>query len=483
MIPLLLLIAAYQEGHAPDLVGSPLADDLVRIDDFDGDALDAVWRWTSDETPMRVVENGAVVLEARASQAVVPGHGPQSTSLRVASSRRVDELGATVTLEDYEAIDATARVRLGLYYQPPADRGTTTNLAFVRLGIEVSQSQAPRFVVTTNPCLDQGCTSGTPRWPPTPFYSSPLDVVPGEPHHLSLRYDEGSNQFLAEVDGLVGWLDASRLGVFDPDDQFDAAVEVAADNGAQSSPRAHVRALVDDVEVNGAAWDDFSSGMLDPSRWREGEWARRLEDGSLVLDVRSSAPGPMTSLVLRDAPGVGVIAATVRVDASQAAATDQAFPAAGVGGFWYRDGDAQVGRVGQVFAFSEIAGEEALWIVGQCLDPECGVAECFGEGSLGPVSSGQQALLYAAYDGEIFTFQRDADPPVTFDPTSAGAASTGTRAGASVGLWALHQSVTPGRRPGWCVCSAMASCRSTKTTAPRCCAGRTGREPTRSCVG
>jgi hypothetical protein len=158
-------------------------------------------------------------------------------------------------------------------------------------------------------------------------------------------------------------------------------------------------------------------GLIDPTKWADLEFIRRIEGGALRSEVRSSVSYPNigNNLTFIDPNNVNSIYADVTV-------TDLIskgdFPRALIHGFFYNDGIGDVRA--EVAIGNSGSGLEARYMVGRCPDLGCSTYTPFTSGTLGTVNLGQKLTLFIGWDGTQFAFKFAGGDTFAYNPRLDG---------------------------------------------------------------
>ena len=110
-----------------------------------------------------------------------------------------------------------------------------------------------------------------------------LTIEPGTEYLVSIQYD-GNNNFIFKVNNESHTLQGPAY-VAAPNNPYRAlTTKIWPHNGPGAG---YISATFDDVNVNGSAYDDFSTTHLDPLKWWNGEIVREIRDGKLQMNVQN----------------------------------------------------------------------------------------------------------------------------------------------------------------------------------------------------
>jgi hypothetical protein len=179
--------------------------------------------------------------------------------------------------------------------------------------------------------------------------------------------------------------------------------------------------------VNGSLYDSFPSARIDPSKWGSYESVREIRTigGVMKLDLETRTSTAST----RPAQPYLAVSNPENLKAVQARVTPHVLPYvtntqtfAAVGGWFFNDGTAGGGSVGDVFATAGIlatsGGLKAVWSIRRQTDPHNMESyTVLGSGGFAtPVSLDGSYQLSVAWDGSAFTFKILAEKAVWKKP-------------------------------------------------------------------
>ena len=259
----------------------------------------------------------------------------------------------------------------------------------------------------------------------------PIFIVLGIPHEISVAWDEMSNTFTYGFDG-ASFNFPVGAPVGGPPASADAfkGISTRIDEIGAAGDGGFISATFDNVEVNNLAYDDFSTALIDRSKWLTREFVRHLDSGKLESVLTSYGADGSNSLEFIDPAAVSAIRADVMLtdfDNTNARAR------ARLRGVFYNDGTPGLGNVGDVFANIDLRHDGAQLVatygVDICDDPTCdtGTSLVFDNTTLGPISLGVTYKLTLDWNGSIFTFGLD-NNLVTFNPKVAAPVNGPARA-------------------------------------------------------
>jgi hypothetical protein len=249
-------------------------------------------------------------------------------------------------------------------------------------------------------------------------------ITNGTTYTLYIEYDSVNNRFIFRLGGeevefstglppRAGNANIPSRGL---------STRVRIDNAISS---AYISATFDNVYKNGFLYDDFSSSIIDSTKWNSYEFVREISSGKLRTKVRTSSAS--NNEVDNDLPSI------VPIKAVQAKVTllDYQNPpgpyirvgvAVNVGGAFYSDGTPGEGQIGDVQANVRIIANESStlqpdWEVSRCPDSECN-GETLANGVFTtPIVLGNTYTLFIEWDGNQFTLKFN-DEVAHYTPTS-----------------------------------------------------------------
>jgi len=176
--------------------------------------------------------------------------------------------------------------------------------------------------------------------------------------------------------------------------------------------------------VSWSPYDDFSTGVIDATKWTPLETVREIRSGKLVSSLRAvSSPGqPNNELQFANPSTITSFQADVRLNAYTA-------PPGGSsrirlrGGF-YGSGTSGTGKTGDIaaeIALTAGATNGIGYAVFRCTNSDCSsVTDVIPFTSLSPtVTLGQAYTLGIAWDGSVFTFSLNGVATAPVDPKTA----------------------------------------------------------------
>ncbi len=266
-------------------------------------------------------------------------------------------------------------------------------------------------------CNNPDCSSVTDLVFAEPFGSVNL----GETHTLSLAWD-GTRFFTFGFDENTVKFDAAAAPVAGPSKFSFKGIGTRVSGIGGPNEGAHIKATFDNVRVNGAPYDDFSSALIDRTKWRFLEFVKRVENGVFKSQLTRFGANGSNTLNFADTAGVNAYQADVTVtEVNLSSATARARLSA----FFLNDGTPGDGDVGEVHAeiaiFDSGSGLRVWYLVVQCNNPDCSSFTflIFDDTTFGTVNLGETHTLSLAWDGKrFFTFGFDGNT-VKFDAAAA----------------------------------------------------------------
>lgn len=364
------------------------------------------------------------------------GEADSRSSLRFAQSG-IDQIAATVKVEetffdDTTTNDARVRARIfGTWYHAAgvAANGNVGDV-FSHIGIQQSVGGTPRIVYFIGQCLDANCNTTA-----TGVGGDLGPATIGQGHALSIAWN--GSQFTFGVDGTTTAVTPPDAPGGAPTVEFKfLRSEVQRLDGANEG--AAIDASFSSVQVNGAAYDDFSSTRFDPAKWLNGfapgqpgndpfVISREVKNGALRSMLSASDGATRSNTIVPRVQGTpSAAAADVTIASSSRIGGSQ--PRARVAGFWYHSGAASSGNDGDVFAETSLtdtgAGIVARAQVVLCTDASCTTFTQLLDDttSLGSATPGASRRLGVSWDGQQFTFSAD-NASVNFAPGAAAPVS------------------------------------------------------------
>jgi hypothetical protein len=250
------------------------------------------------------------------------------------------------------------------------------------------------------------------------YFTTAISI--GTTYTLYIGYNSGINEFLFKIGGEQVTFGPTGL----PTHKGDAAcprkillTRVETDNENSS---AYISATFDNVYKNGTLYDDFSSSIIDETKWTTYEFVREISGGKLRSKIRSSSASSSTidsNLEFLNPSSINAI--QVKVTPLTYQMSQPLFERAAISGNFYNDGTPGGYNTGDVGAQVRIVGGEhnpfAEWDVWKATDFEI---ETLASGTFTtPISLGNTYTLFLGWDGNRFTVRIDDEeahytPPV-----------------------------------------------------------------------
>jgi len=259
------------------------------------------------------------------------------------------------------------------------------------------------------------------------YFSPNLSI--GTTYTLYLGYNVSTNQFTFEIIGVAqktfGPTDGLPARVSDPKGPtkgLETWVQIRNDTSY-----GYISATFDNVNKNGSLYDDFSSSVIDNTKWMTYEFVREISSGKFRSKVRSSSASTssITSALEFSFPSsVNIIQAEVTpliFNNAQGASLR-----ARTAGYYYNDGTSGGGYIGDVGAQVRIGGSGANpigeWNVWKCADFACNSTIGLAGGTFPtPIILGNTYTLFLWWNGNQLTFRLNNDaafytPTTTINP-------------------------------------------------------------------
>jgi len=251
-------------------------------------------------------------------------------------------------------------------------------------------------------------------------------ITYGTSYTLYIEYDSVNNRFIFSVGGeqieFSTGLPPRAGNAKIPFKALSTRVRIDDENSS-----AFISATFDNVYKNGPPYDDFSSPIIDSTKWNSYEFVREVSNGKLRTKVRTSSAS--NNEVNNELPSI------VPIKAVQAKVTllDYQNPpgpdfrvgvAVKVEGAFYNDGTPGEGQSGDVHAnvrimANELSTLQPKWEVTRCPDSECDDEESLGNGVFTtPIVLGNTYTLFIEWDGSQFTLKFN-DEVAHHTPTSS----------------------------------------------------------------
>jgi len=390
-------------------------------DDFSGTYIDKT-KWRQGEL-VREIQNGRLILKQASPSPIVITSYPYSVShwLNFLAPDSVNSIQADVTiLESILTDSAQTRARLNVqcYNDGTPGGGSTGDIhAEIALRNEPTGLKANWFVLRfTNPngTTYEVLNGGN--------FTTPISV--GTTYTLFIGYDSVAHQFTFRIGseeitfGPTGL--PARAG--NANTPLKALGTRILTNNATSS--AYISATFDNVYKNGILYDDFSSSIIDETKWTTYEIVREISGGKLRSRTRSSSA--YTSFVnnyleLLNPSSINAFQAKVTLVDYQN--PQRLSERADLSGGFFNDGTPGGGLIGDVVGMVFIGGTGtdpvAAWRVYKTTDTAGNVATTVASGAFTtPITLGNTYTLLLGWDGSRFIFKFD-DEVAHYTPVTA----------------------------------------------------------------
>ena len=253
-----------------------------------------------------------------------------------------------------------------------------------------------------------------------------LAPVLGTPYTVFIGWNEGSKQFTFRIsDGITTEekVYTTVLTVAPASIPAKFLYERISNN---TGKEATVEALFDDVKINGSGsiYDDFSSDIIDVTRWKtDYDQVRDIDNGALRLGRRTSTAdtGAASSIILEFANPESIKTVQAKVTPLVYYNPNGLNTGLNISGRFYNDGTLD-DWVGDVIAGVGIGGigatPVASWAIRRHTDNlDSQVTEPVDTGDFStPITLGTPYTLYVSWDGSGFVFKVN-DEVLTYTPT------------------------------------------------------------------
>ncbi len=393
-------------------------------DDFSGTSIDKT-KWKEGES-VRETSDGKLILKQASPSPIAIDAYPyvDYNSLRFADPDSVNSIQADVTILQNDIINqAYTRARLGgRWYNDGTPGGGYAGDIWAEVDIMWTSTgfkgywYVGRYTGSSSASLTQ-LGSG--------YFTTVINI--GTQYRLYASYDSVTNQFLFKIGGEAATFGPTGLPTpvgYANQPRKELQTRVQIDNSTSSG---YISAAFDNVYKNGVLYDDFSSSIIDATKWTSYEFVTEISGGTFRSKVRSSSESNearMNSyLRFADPSSVNVIQAKVTPLEYQ---TNHQTPTdARIGGHFYNDGTTGGGCLGLVTANVYIGGwfgETELvagWIVNTYNDFEGNDPKTIKSGKFSkPISLGNTYTLLLGWSGTQFTFKID-DEEAHYAPTTS----------------------------------------------------------------
>jgi parallel beta-helix repeat protein len=321
-------------------------------------------KWANLEF-IRRVENGALHSAVRSYGNVL------SNSLGlVAPPSGATTIQSRVTVNALDNNLAFTRARVGGFFY---NDGSGDIWAEVSIGEDITPGLKGSFYVMR--CYDPPeCTSRTDLW-----YGEPWGFVNlGEPHTLSIAWD-GANNFTFGFDLLSPVNRAGPANSGSPSFQFKGIGTRVGNPFSALGPGqgGYVDAKFENVFVGGISKPiSDTEGRIDKAVWTPLEFAReQVSDGVFGMALRDYGSTTSNNLSFINTSGIKELQADLTVEDL---VYDGAEPVARLYGFFYNDGTAGSGAIGDIVAAVGIrrtaTGAVGFYVITQCTAAACNLS-------------------------------------------------------------------------------------------------------------
>jgi hypothetical protein len=389
-------------------------------DDFNAAHLDPT-RWASARESIRMIQDGVLVL---AHGGAAPSGSNSNTSLRHVSppNAPLQALQADVTLT--AATPPTAggysRLRLrGAFYNDGMGGTGSTGDVWAQIGLRVGPTGSPEAFYGLHRRDDADCNLTTDD-----MSGALAPVMVNQPYTLAIA--RVGRQFMFTVTPMGGGDSVSHtvteyLPVATAAHSRNVMVraDVLCWATAPGVLDGYTAGTFDNVYVNSDPYDDFSSGTIDPGKWRDYEIGRMLQNGALVLQAQAPATkNQYTSIRVPNPNAVTALAADVTL-AARTLTVPQDVAHAGLFGTFYNTGNGT--------AFGDVRAHVFYWTRGDGIinvnfstwrnDDAGQFVSLFGETVASGLALRKTHRLHLGWDGAVFTYGVDGLVRA-FDPRS-----------------------------------------------------------------
>jgi hypothetical protein len=401
-------ISQFLVGVSISLVLSTYASSLTLYDDFSGTFIDKT-KWMETEWVREIDSNHRLSLvQASPSPTAIDGYPyNNNNNLGFAYPDSVNSMQADVTLLQNTVINnGHTRARLmGRFYND----GTPGGGMIGDIQAEISLRMEPTGLVANwyvNKNINFDGTNSTKL--KSGNFTTPINI--GTTYTLSIAYD-GAQTFTFKIGSETVTAGPSGIPARVSSASSPAKVlstRVQVDDATSSG---YVSAAFDNVFKNGIPYDDFSSSVIDPTKWISYEFVRETSGGKLWSSVRSSSGSTSSNynrLEFVNPSSINVVQAKVTPLTYQN--TQGADIVARIGGIFYNNGTPGSGYQGEVAADVRIGGTGAnpvaSWIIWTYTDVDGNNTSIVTSGNFTqPVSLNNTYTLSLGWDGSGFVFK------------------------------------------------------------------------------
>jgi len=398
---------------------------LCLYDDFSGPYIERR-KWREGETT-REINNGKLVLKDASPNPVTISGYPyfSATPMNFTDPSSVISIQAVVTVLEYSITGSTlATTKIGgRWYNDgtPGAFGTGDVWAEVSISDWGPGLTAKWFIGKFN------SSTGLPSDIVSGSFTTPVTV--GSPYTLYIGYSSIKNEFTFKLGPEVVTYGPDGLPARVGDAASAYKTLQAATMPYNTNSWGYIEATFDNVQKNGAPYDDFSSSTIDQTKWTTYEFVREIANGKFRSKVRSSSASTssITSELEFPSPSsVNIIQTEVTpliFNNAQGASLR-----ARIAGYYFNDGTSGGGYIGDVGAQVRIGGNGTNpigeWNVWKCTDLDCNNAVGLAEGTFTtPITLGETYTLFLGWNGNQLTFRIDNEatfytPTTTIKPSN-----------------------------------------------------------------
>jgi len=398
-----------------------MVTDLVLYDDFSGAYIDKN-KWREREF-VREIKDGKLISKTTA-------YGSRVTNnLNFSNPASINNIEADVTINEIEGdfgssgilnySSPNARIT-GFFYNDGSATGPGSYKGEVQAAIRISPYNGMYWVYwfiwkLTN---DEGTDWTTLAWNWFPY-----PVSPNTTYKLSVQFEPDSKTFTFKVgDTVKTW--TSTDPTHPSNIPWKAIGTDVYFTGTGTKLYGKISAQFDNICVNSELYDDFSSPMIDQTKWITYEFVREIQGEKLRSRVRTSAASSSSiynRLEFINPSLINIIQAKVTpIVYGNSLGADTV---ARISGYYYNDGTSGGTRIGQVGAQVRIGGTGstpvASWLVWKETDETGNAPVELASGIFTtPVMLGNTYTLFLGWDGSRFTFRVD-DEVAYYSPTTS----------------------------------------------------------------
>jgi hypothetical protein len=403
--------------------GPASVEAMTLYDDFSGNLIDTN-RWDTYEFVREIQDNRLI------SKVVTIG-GLQTNNLTIKTPSPVAEIDTDITIVDVQSstpgagqqTSAGARISGYFYNDGTGSSGSTLGevQGVIFLGTVNGGSVAQWIVCKMNAA--GSCITLN-------YANLPIGISLGTTYNVSLKWESGIKRFTFSVNGTSQTWTSSDTTVVSPYSS-NKSIGTYTNTTPGTSLYAEALAAFDNVTVKDGSgnvlWtDDFSSPVIDATKWSAYDFAREQKNGSLRERVRIPAGTPndtvQSNLTFPDPDNINEIQADVTVTSFNNAGSET--PRVTLNGRFYNDGTGSTGSyIGDIGARVVIGGSGTApvgqWNVQRYTSAtDSGAASTLGSGTFTLTPSLDTSYnLYLHWDGSSFTFKINGETH-TYTPAS-----------------------------------------------------------------